>query len=153
MLFRDHKICRKLLTPIRDHLLFPNDDGKREQHPAKLNVMSMKSKAYGIITDQDKVGKLSKGKTGNSINKNEKNLTGKVSKLNFSASMLFPKNDDISKSSSSQNPSLKKEIKLPQITVKQMSTSIMKRIPEETAAEYVRTGSAATSRTAGIKNR
>ncbi|KAL8473920.1 hypothetical protein ACS0TY_029992 [Phlomoides rotata] len=146
----DHKICRRIFTPRRDHLLFPNDDGKREQH----NVMSArKSKAYGTITDQNKVDKVSKGKTGDSINKNEQSLNRKVSKLNFSASMLFPMNADISRSSSTQKPSLKKEIKLPQRTVKPMSTSSMKRIPEETAAEYVLTGSAATSRTAGIKSR
>lgn len=144
MLFRDHKICRRIFTPRRDHLLFPNDDGKREQHPDKLNVMSArKSKAYGILTDQNKVDKVSKGKTGDPINKNEKNITGKVSKLNLSTRMMFPKNADTSKSSSRQKPSLKKEIKLPQITANPISS--MKKVPEETAAEYVPT--------AGIRSR
>lgn len=160
MLFRDHKICRKIFTPKRDHLLFPNDDGKREQHPTellpdKLKMSARRSKAYGILTDE--VEKLSKGITGDSINKNEKNLTRKVSKLNLSSRMTFSKNVDISEWRSPKKPSPTKKIKLIQIGGKPVSTSSMKRVPEKAAAaaaaENVPTGSAATLRTAEMENR
>ncbi|KAL3849183.1 hypothetical protein ACJIZ3_011065 [Penstemon smallii] len=58
----DHKICRKILTPRRDHLLFP-DDGKKVQQPTgcppnKINlVLEKRSKAYGILTKTDEAGK------------------------------------------------------------------------------------------------
>ncbi|XP_057792962.1 protein ENHANCED DOWNY MILDEW 2-like [Salvia miltiorrhiza] len=141
---RDHKICRKLLTPRRDHLLFPNDDGKGGQH-------STRSKAFGILPDEDKVEQHSKGTSGDilsggPINKNRKNLPGNVSKQNLSSSRM----NVGPPSRSLKEPSA---IKNNQISGKRMSISSMKRIPEKAAAENVPIGNAATLRTAEMRHR
>ncbi|KAH6784991.1 hypothetical protein C2S51_000419 [Perilla frutescens var. frutescens] len=147
---RDHKICRKLLTPRRDHLLFPNDDGKGDQH-------SRRSKAFGILPDEDKVENHYKGISGNifssyPINKNSKKLPGNVSLSNLSSRMTFTKNVGTPQWRGLKEPSPIKN-KLDQINGKRVSISSMKRIPEKAAAENVPTGSATTLRTAEMKNR
>ncbi|KAL3646057.1 hypothetical protein CASFOL_011237 [Castilleja foliolosa] len=80
----DHKICRKTFTPKRDHLLFPEyADGDKES-----NMMSeRRSKVYGILTDEVKVEE--KSRTGDFINRNEKNLSRKFTKLNERSSLLL----------------------------------------------------------------
>ncbi|KAI3457754.1 hypothetical protein Pfo_014417 [Paulownia fortunei] len=161
---RDHKICHKILTPKRDHLLFPDSDWKKEQHPTgllldKSNVMSERgSKAYGILTDEVKVEELSKGitgdfRSGDSINKNEKNLTGKVTNLNLSSSMMFSENVATSEWRKPNKPSPMEKIKLPWKSGKLVSTPSMKRVPEKAADENVPTGSARTLRTAEMEKR
>lgn len=143
ILFREHKICRNLLTPRRDHLLFPNDDGKGGQH-------STRSKTFGSLPEDDKV-ELSKGiygdtLSGDPINKNGKNLPGNVFKRNLSSSSTFSKNVGTSKCKSLMDPSPIMNT-LAQLNIKRMTISSMKRIPEN-----VLTGGTAL-RTAEMKNR
>lgn len=142
-MFREHKICRNLLTPRRDHLLFPNDDGKGGQH-------STRSKAFGSLPGDDKV-ELSKGISGDTLSggpiiKNRKTLPGNIFKRNLSSSSTFSKNVGTSECKSLMDPSSITNT-LAQINVKRMTISSMKRIPENVLA-----GGAAL-RTAEIKNR
>ncbi|XP_047941334.1 protein ENHANCED DOWNY MILDEW 2-like isoform X1 [Salvia hispanica] len=143
---RDHKIWRKILTPRRDHLLFPDDDdGKIGQH-------STRSKAFGSLLDEDKVEKNSKGTSGDilsgdPINKNRINQPGIVSKQNLSSSRINVGHPGC------RNLEQPSTIKNNQICGKRMSISSMTRIPEKDAAENPPTGTAATLRTAEMKNR
>lgn len=147
VLFRDHKIWRKILTPRRDHLLFPDDDddGKIGQH-------STRSKAFGSLPDEDKVEKHSKGTSGDilsgdPINKNRINQPGIVSKRNLSSSRINVGHPEC------RNLEQHSPIKNNQICGKRMSISSMTRIPEKDAAGNSPTGTAATFRTAEMKNR
>ncbi|PIN01457.1 Histone-lysine N-methyltransferase [Handroanthus impetiginosus] len=160
----DHKISCKVLTPRRDHLLFPGVDGKTEQHPTELlpdkpKVLSeRRSKAYGILTDENKVAKLSKEMTseytsGYSINKNKKNHAEKVSGLNLSSTMKSSKDVAISEPRKAKNPSMMKKINLFQGSGKSVSMMSVKRYKEKTAVRSVSTGSARTLRTAEMEKR
>lgn len=149
ILCRDHKINRKLLTPRRDHLLFPYDDGKGEHH-------SSRSKAFGILPDEDEVEKHPKGISGNilrgdPINRNWKKVPGKVSKSNLSSSMTFSKNARTHECRSLKEPSPMKN-NVAHISGK-LSIASMNRIPGKDAAKNVSTGSDATLRTAQMEKR
>ncbi|KAK4437532.1 protein ENHANCED DOWNY MILDEW 2 [Sesamum alatum] len=164
MLFRDHKICRRILTPRRDHLLFPDVVGNKKQQPTellpdKLNVTSgRRTKAYGILSDEIKVEKLSKGVTfdslgGYSINKKEKNLSGKVSNVNLSSTMGFSMIVASSEWRKPNKPSKMEKIKLPGKGGQSVSTPSMKRFPDKTLVVNVPPGSTRPLRTAEMEKR
>ncbi|KAG8387224.1 hypothetical protein BUALT_Bualt03G0231000 [Buddleja alternifolia] len=161
----DHKICRKILTPKRDHLLFPDVDGTKEQYPTeslpdKLNATSGKrSKAYGILTEIDKVKveKLSRGITGDfrrgdSINRNEKSFAGKTFKQNLSSSM-FSKNVASSECIKPNKPPTMEKSKLPWKHGESVSMLAMKRTSEKAVVQKNPAGSARPSRTVEMEKR
>ncbi|KAL6499246.1 hypothetical protein OROHE_026156 [Orobanche hederae] len=154
----DHKICRKILTPRRDHLLFPDVDGNKEQQPTvvlpdKSNVMSVRSRVYGILTDEVKVKELSKGITDDFINNNERKHVGKFTKINLSSSMVFSESVSVSEWRKPNKPMSMGRIKPSLKSGKPMSKSSMRGVPENAAVENVPIERARTLRTPEMKKR
>ncbi|KAL6529861.1 hypothetical protein OROGR_015484 [Orobanche gracilis] len=154
----DHKICRKILTPRRDHLLFPDVDGNKEQHPTvvlpdKSNVMSERSRVYGILTNEVKVKELSKGITGDFINNNERKHAGKFTKINLSSNMVFSESVSVSEWRNPNKPISMGRIKSSLKSGKSMSKSSMRGVPENAAVENVPIERAMTLRTPEMKKR
>ncbi|KAL6554485.1 hypothetical protein OROMI_020158 [Orobanche minor] len=154
----DHKICRKILTPRRDHLLFPDVDGNKEQQPTvvlpdKSNVMSVRSRVYGILTDEIKVKELSKGITDDFINNNERKHAVKFTKINLSSNMVFSESVSVSEWRNPNKPISMGRIKSSLKSGKPMSKSSLRGVPENAAVENVSIERARTLRTPEMKRR
>ncbi|KAG6419660.1 hypothetical protein SASPL_121882 [Salvia splendens] len=133
-------------------ILFHRDDANNIPQRAWTGQHSTRSKAFGSLPDEDKVEKHSKGTSGDilsgdPINKNRINQPGIVSKRNSSSSKINVGHPEC------RNLEQPSTIKNNQICGKRMSISSMTRIPEKDATENPPTGTAATLRTAEMKNR
>ncbi|GER54071.1 enhanced downy mildew 1 2 [Striga asiatica] len=155
----DHKICRNILTPKRDHLLFPEVGGNKDQYPSvlrpeKLHVMSeRRSKVYGILTDEVTLKKLPKGITDDFIKNKEKKPFEKVGKINSSASMIRPQSISTYEWRKPNNPSAMGRFKSTVKSGKPLSSSSMGGVSEKGAIANIPSKKARTLRTPEMRKR
>lgn len=148
----DHKINSKLLTPTRNHLLFPDVAEIELQHV----VLERRSKTYGTLTGMEVEAKhLPKGmiRSDNIISESKKTVKGKVSKTNSRSSMTVPQNVTISEREQLKKTFTIEKNKLREKSDWSMSTQITKKIPAKDKAQNVPAGGSGTLRDAEMEMR
>ncbi|XP_073140588.1 protein ENHANCED DOWNY MILDEW 2-like isoform X2 [Henckelia pumila] len=146
----DHKINSKLLTPKRNHLLFPYVSENELQQV----VLERRSKTYGTLTGLEVEAKhLRKDiiRSDNIISGSEKTLKGKVSKTNSRPSI--PQNATISEREQLKETFAIGKIKLIRKSDWLTSMQVTKKIPAKSMAQNVLAGGSGTLRDTEMEKR